>query len=101
MNSIGREAAIALADTKWWETKSPHEIVRFQLFTNELCMPFDKFHEAVENVLNRPVWTHEFASDRLRQEFLGEQAAPTLNEIVSQIPEDKRMLVIRKSAGIH
>lgn len=58
--SIGREKAIALAESNWWELCSTREAVEFQLFTEELCMPFRKFHELIEAVLGRPVYTHEF-----------------------------------------
>lgn len=74
------EALVKFA-TKWWETATPDEIVRFQLYEPRLCMPFAAFHAAVEKVLGRPVWTHEFAdADRLRVEFeskCGEQHEPT------------------------
>ena len=58
--SIGKEKAIKLSLTEWWKEKSYREIAEFQLFTAELCCPFDVFHEAVEKSLGRPVFTHEF-----------------------------------------
>ena len=46
------------------------EIVKFQLFEPKMCMPFSVFQKAVEDVLGRPVYTHEFAdSDKLITEF--------------------------------
>ena len=96
-NSIGREAAIKLANSGWWKTKTHREIVSFQLFTQELSCPFTVFHEAIEKVLGRPVFTHEFGSmgyDRLVAEFLGEKPAPTMDEIINLIPEDKRILLV-------
>lgn len=94
--SIGKEAAIALSETNWWEQCDHREIARRQLFTTELCCPFDVFHEAVEKSLGRPVWTHEFGLnyDGICREFLGEQQPPTLQEIVDLIPEEKRVLVV-------
>ena len=93
--SIGREKAIALAESHWWESCTAEEIVRFQLFTTELSMPFDKFHEAVEKSLGRPVWTHEFANlNGLAAEFLGEKEPPTMDEIIDLIPAEKRVLII-------
>ena len=65
-----KEEAIAKADTKWWETATLEEIVAFQLFEERLCMPFGDFHGAVEKVLGRRVWTHEFGnSGQLREEY--------------------------------
>jgi hypothetical protein len=88
------EQAVKIAKSEVWKEWTPEEIVKFQLFTDRLCMPFDVFQEAVETVLNRPVWTHEFAcSQDLQKEYLGEKEAPTFEEIIGMIPEEKRILV--------
>lgn len=93
--SIGRDKAIALAESKWWEGKTHREIAKFQLFTNELSMPFDVFHEALEKALGRPVWTHELGMNYngICMEFLGEADAPTMQEILDLIPENKRIVI--------
>ena len=93
--SIGKDNAIALADTKWWVGKGCREIFKIGMFTQELCLPFDVLHKAVEESLGRPVWTHEFGLnfDGLCQEFLGERDAPSLQEIMDQIPAEKRIIV--------
>ena len=62
---IGRERAIELAETKWWEGQDPATIFERQMLTLELIMDFSAFHEATEKVLGRPVWTHEFARPQL------------------------------------
>lgn len=62
--SIGADEAIRRFDAGWWKNKSPHEIVMDQFFTDELMMPWAAFHEAVEAVIGRPVFTHEFGLDR-------------------------------------
>jgi hypothetical protein len=96
MQSIGKDAAVALAESEWWKDKSAKEIVAFQLFTEELCMPFGDFHKALEDSLGRPVWTHELGLNLagIQAEFLGEAKAPTFAEILNLIPEDKRVLVV-------
>lgn len=91
--SIGKDKAIELAKTGWWESCTHREIAEFQLFTKELCLPFDKFHEAIEKTLCRPVWTHEFGN-RLVAEFLGERDAPSLADIMNLIPSEKRCFVV-------
>ena len=89
-----KEQAIALAKTKWWKSKTPEQVVRFQLFEEKLCMDFGDFQLAMEKALGRPVWTHEFAdADRLKKEFLGESPAPTMDEILEMIPESKRIII--------
>ena len=92
--SIGKVAAVRLAELKWWEGKTPREICDVQLFITELCCPFDVLHKAVEEALNRPVFTHEFGLnyEGLVAEFLGVKSPPTLQEIVEMIPEEKRIV---------
>jgi len=95
--SIGKDKAIALANSNWWEGRSAREIAKFQLFTEELSMPFDIFHQKLEEALGRPVWTHELGLnfDGIALEFLGEKDAPTMDEIIELIPAEKRILVQR------
>jgi hypothetical protein len=96
-----KEQAIALSESGWWKPLSHRERAMFQMFEERLCMPFDVFHEAVEKALGRPVFTHEFGlnADGLKKELLGEQPAPTRDEIWNLIPADKRILVITVGIG--
>ena len=78
----------------FWKHLTDYEKAKFQLFEDRLCMPFDVFHEAVEKTLKRPVFTHEFARpEALRNEFNGGRPAPTMEEIINLIPEQKRIIV--------
>lgn len=93
--SIGREKAIALYNSEWWKGLDHRAIAKFQLFTAELSMPFEVFHEAIEKTLGRPVFTHEFGLnyDGIVLEFLGEKDAPTMQEIMDLIPADKLIVI--------
>lgn len=94
-----KEQAIALAQTKWWEGLSAHDVVMFQLFESLLCMDFCTYHAALEEALCRTVWTHEIAFPaRLQREFLGDRCPPTFEEIVSLIPADKRIVLLREQS---
>ena len=95
MKQLTKDQAIQFFDTKSWEALSFEERAKFQISQERLCMPFGVFHEAVEKTINRPIFTHEFGLnyDGLRNELNGGNA-PTLEEIVNLIPEDKRGLVI-------
>lgn len=65
-----KEESLQKVATGWWIGKSAEDIVRFQLYEDRLCMPFGDFHEAVEKVLGRSVFTHAFAMpELLRKEF--------------------------------
>ena len=93
--SIGKDAAIALAESGWWESKTSREIATFQMMTSELCMPFDVFHKAIEEALGRPVWTHEFGMNfkGIMGELMNGDAPPTMEQIINLIPEDKRIVI--------
>lgn len=92
---LTKEQAILFGENKMYEKMTHEEIVRFQLFQKLMCMPFSVFHEAIEKVLDRPVYTHEFGLnyDGLVKEYLGEQDPPTLEEIINLIPEEKRLII--------
>lgn len=47
-------------DNRWWTSDDKKVVGYYQLTNPILLVPFDKFHESVEFLLGRPVWTHEF-----------------------------------------
>jgi hypothetical protein len=95
VKQLTKEQAIEFAQTKAWEFMDDREKVGFQLFQEHLCMPFDVLHEAITKVLGRPVYTHEFGLDYdgLVSEFLGDRCAPTIDDIMNLIPEEKRIII--------
>lgn len=72
------------------------EMVLDQLKEEVLKVPFSQFHADLEEVLGRPVWTHEIGLNYqgIIDELEGRVEAPTLSEIVSLIPADKRVVVV-------
>ena len=71
-----KKQAVALGESKWWQSKTARELAMFQLHEPLLCMPFDVFHKAVEEALQRPVFTHEFGLnwDGLKKELVTAKA---------------------------
>ena len=57
-------------DYKWWRSDDPVEIAKYQIFETILMTDFSKFHEGIEKLLGRPVYTHEFGLnyDGLKEE---------------------------------
>lgn len=91
---LTEKEAIDFAKSKVWEKWTHEQIVRFQLFQKRLAIDFGKFHEALEAVLKRPVFTHELAYiDNIKREYLGEKEMPTLDEIINLIPAEKRIII--------
>lgn len=95
MKILTKEQAIQMSQSKWWVDMSPKAIAMFQLHEPLLCMPFDIFHENLEKALGRGVFTHEFALnlEGLRSELRDGAPAPTIEEILRLIPEEKRILI--------
>lgn len=97
MTHLTKEQAIELAQTGWWKGLSAEDILMFQLFEDKLCMDWSDFKQAVEKALGRGVWTHEYGGvgwKLLQAEFLGDRPAPTWDEIMSLIPEEKRIIIV-------
>ena len=90
-----KEQAIKFGESRIWESWTDEQIVRFQLFEAKVCLPFSRFHEAIEKVLGRPVFTHEFGLnyEGIVKEYLGVKEPPTFDEVINMIPEDKRIIV--------
>lgn len=97
MKQLTKEQAKKVAESEVWKDWTDEEIVRFQLFQERLCMDFSKFHEAVEKILGRPVFTHElgFNYEGIKQEYLGIKSKPTFDEILNLIPKEKRILIVK------
>ena len=97
---LTKKQAINLYDSGWWIGLSAHDIVMFQLFEEKvrICMPFKEFHKAMEEVLKRPIYTHEFGLNikGLRKEFLGDIPMPTFQDIINLIPKEKRILIVKE-----
>jgi len=94
MKQLTKEQAIKIGESEIWKDMTLEQIAEFQFYQDRLCVPFDKFHEAMEHVLGRSVWTHEFAfKDSLEKEWRGEKSKPTMEEIMNLIPEEKRIII--------
>lgn len=92
---ITRKQAVQMVASNWWSGMSPRDIAMFQLHEERLCMPLSVFFDALNAALGRGVYTHELALNRdgLKRELLGEDRAPTLDEIIKLIPAEKRVVL--------
>lgn len=80
---MDKDKAIELYESGWWKNKTAREIVQFQLYEERQCMPIEEFQKALEEVLKRPVYTHEFADQKgLQAEFEGRRE-PELDPLKS------------------
>ncbi len=49
---------------KWWESDDIRVLGYYQLKESILITKFETFHEGLELLLGRPIWTHEFGLNR-------------------------------------
>lgn len=83
-----KEEAITMFNREDWKRMTLRERAVFQLNEDKLCMPFEKFHEAVEHALDRSVWTHEFANPKqLVAELEGKIPAPDMQGIIAKLSD--------------
>lgn len=62
------EAMEKYGENQWWLSGDPRTRAYYQLSEDFLLMSFSQFHKDVEILLNRPVYTHEFAFPKIKQE---------------------------------
>lgn len=79
-------------DNPWWLSEDKRVLAYYQLMNPTLLVTFSKFHEALEHLLGRPVWTHEM---RLNYEGLKVEAERAFNG--NQDSEEKRAESIKSS----
>ena len=94
MKQLSKDEAVDFCGSEFWLTLTDEQIVYFQMEQVLLCVPFSRYHEAMEKCLRRPVWTHEFAdSDNLRDELKGKISAPSFEEILAKLPANKAIIL--------
>lgn len=89
---MSKDEAIAFAESRIWQKWTKAQLAVFQLYQQKLCIPIHVFHDAIEETLGRPVWTHEFAFPELLKAELRTKKAPSFEEIVSLIPKEKLLI---------
>ena len=97
LGDITREQAIAYAKSEAWKGLTARQKAEFQLQADRLIMPFDVFHEAIEETLGRPVFTSELSSQGLPQlmaELYEGKDPPTLQDLIDTMSEGTKILVI-------
>lgn len=57
-------------DNRWWLSTDKKVLAYYQFMNKILLVPFGKFHEALEYLLDRGVWIHELGLDydKLKEE---------------------------------
>jgi len=98
MKQLNKKEALELYNSDEWGKWDEKTLASFQLKQKKLCVPFDVFHAAVEKLLDRPVFTHEFAQPKsLIDEAEGKLGKANFEDVLNKIPErlrDKTIVVV-------
>ncbi len=99
MKQLSKEKAIEFFKSKLWEDMTHEEIAKFQMCQDKLCVPFDVFHESIEEALQRPVYTNEFGINRegLKAELFNGAPPPSFEEILELLPKEKLIIVFNEN----
>lgn len=91
---LTKEQAIEMYYSGVWKEWTAEQVVGFQLFQKRLCIDFSYYKKCMQDVLDRPVYTHEFAfRDELVKEYLGIKKTPSFDDIIDLIPKEKRLVI--------
>lgn len=88
--TLTEREAYSIAETRFWESGewTHTELALMQLNQRRLVMDFSAFHQSVEKMLDRPVWTHEFINpDAMLNEY-ETKIKPTIQEIMDPLDPD-------------
>lgn len=91
-----RRAMQKYGQNYWWESDDPVQIAMYQIFEEILMVDPDKFHEGLERLLGRPVFTHEMG---LNLEGLREEAGLGIKRLKKGIgtSDEYKQTAVRKS----
>lgn len=65
------------------------------IVTNKMVLeiPFDDLHMRVEALMQRPVWTHEFARPENLASELRSRNLATFDDVIAKVPSEKLLVV--------
>lgn len=101
-NKMTRNQAIKFSkawEKKGWDKFDKKTLARFQLNERYLAVPWSLFHESVELLLGRPVWTHEFANCQSLINELQPGKKISLCDVFDKLPKDKPKIIIGIDGG--
>lgn len=94
--------------TAWWEQRPPADsltpeqrLAEFRSWGPILEIDFAKLHQRIEELVGRPVWTHEMGTDGiayLEHEILT-GAHPSMGGVLAKLPADKPVIVVESADG--
>jgi hypothetical protein len=94
-----KRAMAKYSGNRWWESEDPVTIARYQIFERIfMSSTFSIFHEGLEKLLGRAVYTHEIG---LNIEGIRAEASEAIARLDSKsAPLDKRIAQEREIQGI-
>lgn len=76
---------------------SEERLEEFRSWGPVLEIDFDKFHERMEELVGRPVWTHEFARPELLEHEIATGQRLSIEGVMAKLPADKPTIILDAS----
>ena len=91
-----RTAIQKYGENHWWESEELLQVAMYQIFEDVLMVDFSLYHQGLEKLVGRPVFTHEFA---LNVEGLREEARLGIERLKKGIgtSDEYKETAVRKS----
>lgn len=87
--------------TEEWENRrdaaemtADERLAEFQSWRPVLEIDFDKLHKRIEELVGRPVWTHELARPELLDHEIATGEQPGMEGVLAKLPADKSVIVV-------
>ena len=71
-------------------------VVELEAICGVVEIPFDKIHQRIEELVGRPVWTHEIGWPELLVEEIRSQKPASFEDVLAKVPTDKRVIVVMR-----
>ncbi len=89
--------------TTEWESRrdasdmtADERLAEFKSWGPILEIDFDKFHQRIEELVGRSVWTHELAQPELLEHEIATGTHPTFEGVLAKLPIDKPVIMIEE-----
>ena len=91
-----RTAMQKYGENYWWDSKDSVQVAMYQIFENFLMVDFSLFHEGLEKLVGRPVWTHELG---LNVEGIRDEARLGIKRLKTRIgiSDEQKQEAIKRS----
>lgn len=72
-------------------------VVELEAICDVIEIPFDKIHQRIEELVGRPVWTHEIGWPELLVEEIRSQKPASFEDVLAKVPPHVGVIIVKLS----